>query len=305
MGHSLKSQLKNAVHRSFKEGRNKHEEKLKDKKWRDKGNSWSYETKHDRLDNASRLANFISENWPEIKLANEIKVEHIQAYLDDCMDRGATQATLQGYSSNCRALCRELENCYKSVGKIDTRKIKTPTAVNKKIRDHQMDTAARDELLKSNSTNVVNAAILSAAFGLRSQEITKVKAKDIYGMDGKIMCHVERGKGNRNREVVAINKERGRMALLLKEKYSDEDKLVPIKDKSLERAITRELKKSGKHEKYIGLHAARKTWAQEIYDIYRKNNHTKLETIVFVNEQLGHSGERDVKLLEKYVARIW
>lgn len=304
MGHSLKSQLKNAVHKSFKEGRNKHEEKIRNKKWREMGNSWSYETKHDRLDNASRLANFISSQFSEIKLANEIKVEHIQAYLDDCRDRGATQATLQGYASNCRALCRELENTYKSMGKIDTRKIKTPTAVNKKIRDHQMKEDVRDELIKSNNTNVINAAILSAAFGLRSQEITKVKAKDIYEKDGKIMCHVERGKGNRNREVVAMNEERGRKALLLKEKYSDEDKLVPIKDKSLERAVTRELKKSGKHEKYIGLHAARKTWAQENYDNYRKK-HTKLETIRYINEQLGHSGDRDVELLEKYVARIW
>lgn len=80
--------------------------------------------------------------------------------------------------------------------------------------------------------------------------------------------------------------------------------LIPTRDKSLERAVTRELKANNEHERYIGLHAARKTWAQELYNQYRQE-HSKFETVGYVNEQLGHSAERDQELLDRYVYDAW
>lgn len=303
MGHSINSQLKYAVHNSFKAGRSKHAEKIRDSKWQERGASWSYETKFDRLDCADRLGQYIKEHYPNTKLAKDIRIEQIQAYLSDCKRRGLTQATLDAYASNCRAICRELKRTYSGC-QMNEREITTPTAIKAKIRDHQMPERARKCLQQSENENVKIAGALSAAFGLRAKEMTKVRPFDIYEVDGEVFCHVERGKGNRNREVKAFNHERGRLTLEIARNRADKECLINIKDKSLERAVSRELERNNMHERYIGLHAARKTWAQETYDQYRQE-HSKYETVGYVNEQLGHSAERDQELLDKYVHNAW
>ena len=58
-------------------------------------------------------------------------------------------------------------------------------------------------------------------------------------------------------------------------------------------------------EKYKGNlnHALCKDWAQRSYDLYREN-HTKGETVRYVNQILVHGEERSMTELSKYVNNI-
>lgn len=302
MARSLIQQLNYCVHKSFNPGRSKHYDK-EHHQGRDRGLIYSYETKYDRLDVVNNFGKFMKEKYPEIKMARDLQPTHFQDYLNDCKERGCTQATLTSRTSHLRALCREMAHIYPTCEKIPEKAIKTPLAVREKIRDHQMPIETRERVLERANGNLRTAMELSKAFGLRSQEITHVRARDIYERDGSIYCHVERGKGNRNREVQALDRERGERCLELVRGLPEQERLVPIKDKSLERSLTRELQRGGEHELHIGFHGLRKTWSQELYNDYRES-HSKLETVIYVNEQLGHSGDRDEELLARYVADL-
>lgn len=79
----------------------------------------------------------------------------------------------------------------------------------------------------------------------------------------------------------------------------------PLDKKSISKSFNRALNDLGL-EKYKGNlnHALRKDWAQRSYDMYREN-HTRSETVRYVNRILGHGEERSMTELSKYVNHIW
>lgn len=302
MGRSLEQQLTYPVRQSFKERVQKHSLKGT-KDWHSQGRSFSYQTMQNRLDSAKQFSKFMKENYPDVKMAVEVRTDHFNEFLrfkaENC-----TKATLERYASDMRALTREISVTY-SRGRNFSHEIKTPQADHDGVRSacgvtndvvNQVYKATKNDNLKMGIT-------LGTTFGLRSEGIVTVKQSDVFRNDaGKVCCHVTE-KGGRERTVTALNDKMGENALKMAQNRS-EGVLVPIQARSLEKALNRQMNALGLRS--VGhngaFHDIRKGFAQNLYDKCRAEGMSKRETIQYVNVQLGHSAERDSDLLSHYVA---
>lgn len=305
---TLEQQLTYAVRQSHNTGESKRYQKKTNPEWQELGKSWSFQTMGNRLELAHAFGKWMKQEYPDVKLAREIKAEHYNTFLETHKHKWS-QATLTRYTSDLRAIQREIEHCYAKVPHMDVkRQIRANKGVtdgNKNVRSSvAMKKADFDKLTETTNKTLKDALTLAYTFGLRSEGICTIKAEDITEKDGKVYATVTE-KGGRTRTVEALREDWGKYA---KQNLSDgrEGRICQAKPESLQRALLREMKKTGMADQYRGekFHKIRKLYAQELYDKYRQD-HTKRESIRLVNVALGHSAERDSDLLEKYVANIW
>ncbi|MBM6859402.1 tyrosine-type recombinase/integrase, partial [Clostridium saudiense] len=143
---------------------------------------------------------------------------------------------------------------------------------------------------------------LTARAGLRVSECTKLQGRDINLTKGTI--HVEDGKGGRDRDV-QMRPEDKQFWTDLKAQYNDYERLCPIKEDSINKAISREMEKLQLKDKYedTSIHAIRKMYAQDEYDRYREQGMEIQEALGAVSVQLGH-GENRIELMKEYVLNI-
>lgn len=304
---TIEQQLTHAVRQSHTTGTSKRYEKKTNPEWQELGKSWSHQTMQNRLELAHAFGKFMKTEFPEIKLVRDLKAEHYNAYLEKNKERWSS-ATLQRYMSDFRAIQREVEHCYANIPKMDVRhEIRAYKPSNEQMAmrtSNAMEKADFDKLTECTNVNLKNALTLAYTFGLRSEGICTIKAEDITEKDGKVYATVTE-KGGRTRTVEALTEEMGKY---VKENLADArtGRICETQPESLRRALQREMKKTGMADKYRGekFHKIRKLYAQELYDKHRQE-HSKRESIQYVNVALGHSADRDTDLLACYVSNIW
>lgn len=303
---SMKQQLTHAVRQSSAIGQSKHADKgLGRKGVRHDGRSYSYAALNGRLDTAKNFAGFLQREYPEIKRAVDIKAEHVNAFLTE---KAATvnNDTLKTYASNLRSIVKEIGNCYHTDLHIKKNDIVTPIVDREPWRTCPMeasDIKRLHESFKPGSTGD-RAMILSHATGARAEEICTIKREDIH-IKGDTASVTITGKGGRTREVHVEDVREIAKLNEIRLQTPPGGRICPIKVDSLHRNVERHMKaiEIKDRYKYTSIHAMRKEWAQRTYDKYRQN-HSKLETIKYVNVQLGHGADRDVVLLGRY-CNVW
>ena len=175
------------------------------------------------------------------------------------------------------------------------------------------------QALTDRRSEVVNAVTLSTYTGMRVEETTCLKVKNIRFEKGEfefgyvvIVKGPEGGaKGGRPRFIPIIDKEaQGALRSITAGKKPDDyvvarvdgENMTPdnVSDKLCE--VLKE--EYGDKYLYNGCHGLRKTWAQRYYNLVRPN-HTKSQAVGKTNAVLGHGYNRGSSGLKRYVANMW
>ena len=314
MSRTIASQLQHAVLQSKAFGHSKHDDRaLKESRYK----TYSNKSMKSRIDSAKDLGKYIQSHYPECRMARDITPEMINKWLEGKAASGCTQGSLDTYSAESRFIERACERAYPTFKGFDTRQIKTPRehpdAVRGSNRGPEGMTRADFNKLKESvkpTSNTWKALTIQEATGARSEGVCNLKGSDITINGDKCTVHLKE-KGGRERNVDVIRKDQIDALRALKSQSKDGyivnhrgDKLK--KPESLQKAYNRAISKLQLSKDYKGAttHSVRKLWSNERYREYRKD-HTKLETVQYINEQLGHGAERDEALLAHYVADLF
>lgn len=301
MGRNLKYQFFNAINNNFKEGMDKHS--IKANNQMNNTRIFSYADRKNLIDVASNFSNFMKSNFSEVKQVKDVKAEHIQSFLNE-KSKSCSNATLKQYESKFNKLENIVNNTYNI--NANYKGFVTPTSSeNTKIRNSSMSREDFNKLQQSfsNSNSSAKVAIeLSARCGLRVSECTKLQGRDINVEKGTI--HVVDGKGGRDRDIT-IREEDKQYFADLKAQYSDTERICPVRNDSINKAIQRELERLDMKDKYAdtSIHCIRKMYAQEQYDRYRDEGYEIKEALGQVSVDLGHSENR-LELMKSYVLNI-
>lgn len=304
MAKNLKWQFLRAIDENFKEGMDKHS--IKASGAMNHTRIFSYADRSGLIDVSSNFSKWMKENHSDVKLAMNIKTEHIQGYLNEKATT-CTKASLEQYVSRFK----KLENVINATYGTDRKKAQfggfvVPAGVeNTKIRDVSMSKEDFSKLVQAfeNSNSYAKVAIqLGEKLGLRVSEMTKLKGKDIDLKKGEV--YIADSKGGRSR-LVSIREEDRAYFADLKARTGDERRVCPVQHGSINKAISEKMKEIGIASKYrnTSVHAIRKMYAQKEYDQLRANGKTIKEALGQVSEKLGHSANR-TELMKNYVLNI-
>lgn len=307
MARNLKHQLLNCVKNNFKEGMDKHSDKKNNV---DKGvKIYSYSDRKNLIDFTANFANFMRENYKDVKMAKDIKSEHVQNFLN-LKSKTCTNETLEQYVSKANKMRNLINRTYISSPNIPSFDIKAPASVSSKqaTKDKQI-TREHYELVKRNiKGNGLKAVELATNFGLRVSEITKLQKRDIDLEKREIK--VVDGKGGRDRDIPIETPAQWKIAVEIKESVGGDDyqRIVPIKPNGVNMSIQRAMEKCKIDKEYVGnkVHSFRKLYAQEAFDRDREAGYSIEKSLGRTSERLGHSVERgeDKELINRYVKNI-
>lgn len=301
---SIKQQLYYAVNQNFKEGMDKYSLK-KDRKMNGT-RIFSYADRKNLVDFTANFANWLSQNHREVRLAVDINSKHVQEFLND-KAKTCSKATVEQYMSKANKMQNLINITYRTNSKLD---IKLPSSIKEKyiLRDKQM-TVEHYELLEKNiNENGLKSIECARNFGLRVSEIAKLEKRDIKLEEGII--RVVDSKGKKTRDVDIVTEEQMKIARkLFNSVTSQRDRIVKIRENSINQALKRAMEKAEIKEEYkvAGIHSIRKLYAQETYDRLRSEGLSKKQAKEEVSEQLGHSRERgnDDNLIRIYIKNTW
>jgi integrase len=183
------------------------------------------------------------------------------------------------YSSNRRFLVREIKNkTHKRLTRWDPFKISTAMRKVNSLRDKKLKLGYRTIF----------------ATGLRVEEVSNLRKKDIVFKDGKLFVFVERGKNNKQRMAEAIKDNYLENSLkeyikLLK----DDDRLFYKKDYIIEKAV----------DMKFMTHDLRRAFSKIIFNtVYKRGiKDSKNKAVNEVINRLGHEGETNT--YKKYLSR--
>ena len=309
--HNICNQLKYAVHKSKAFGESKFDERKKGQESRTNYKTYSRSSMKEKLDIAKSLGKWIQQEHPEIKRAVEITPQLCQDYLSDMAAHGVRQTTLEKATSTVRAVMRCVESSFGSPRYDLKGAIKTPPI---SLEAQELRTAKgmsqKDfkKLLGSikPTSNTAKAMILARTTGARVGGACAVKKEDIR-IDGDKAYVTLKDTGGRSREVEVVRKEHVEALCELRGGAKDGEYIIrhrgrPIKPESVEKGVQRAMAKVelSRDYKYEKMHPIRKLWAMERYNDYRQDL-SKLDTVRYINIQLGHGAERDEALLGRYV----
>ncbi len=271
------------------------------------GRSYSYSAHNARMETAKQFGRWMERTHPEIVMAKDIKEEHINQWLQE-KAKSCRNDTLQSYASNMRCISKMVGKTFGS-SLVDPNMIITPHNESKAARTVPMAAEHIQALQASykdgSDSSAYRAIQLAHATGARVSEVVKLKASNItFKANGTATVSIIGGKGGRNR-VVDVKDKQDVANLMQLCKEQPVGRFVPAAAESVNRSINRHLQQLELKSNYshTSVHAIRKEWAQRMYDQYRLD-HNKYAAIRYVNEQLGHGADRDVKLLSRYVANI-
>lgn len=301
MGKNLKHQFLHAIEDNFQEGMDKHS--MKSDGITNDGKIFSYADRKNLIDLACNFANFMKENYKDIRMVKEVRTDHIQLFFNQKANE-CSNATLLQYQSKFNKLDKVVNNTYNI--NVKYRGYQLPLAEeNTKIRNTSMSQEDFKKLENafSNSKSYAKIAIqLTARAGLRVSECTKLQGRDINLEKGII--HVEDGKGKRDRDV-PIMKEDKQYFSDLKANIEDKERVCPVQSDSINKAIDRAMKNEGIRNKYTdtSIHCIRKMFAQREYDRYRAEGMEIRQALQEVSVVLGHGKDR-LELMRQYVLNI-
>ena len=301
MGKNLKQQFIYAIEDNFQESMDKHS--MKANGVRNDGKVFSYADRKNLIDLSCNFANYMKENYKDIKLVKEVRSEHIQSFLNQ-KSKECSNATLKQYQSKFSKLEKIVSNTYNI--NVKYKGYQLPLAEeNTKIRNTSMSPEDFKKLETAfiNSKSYGKIAIqLTSRAGLRVSECTKLQGRDIDIEKGTI--HVEDGKGGRNRDV-PIRESDIQYFSNLKSYVGDRERVCPVQSDSINKAIDRVMKSEGIRNKYndTSIHCIRKMYAQEEFNKYRSEGMEIKQALQRVSVLLGH-GEDRMELMKQYVLNI-
>lgn len=300
MSHNLQYQLKSAIDANFREGIDKraykgsHGRQATEK-------VFSYSSRKDLIQTSANFAKYIKQEYPEVKLASQIRSEHAEKYLLSKKEH-CTSATVEQYAARLSKINLIVNDYFKSANA--SWNAKAPEIPTVKMRDISFQRDHYDKVMERVS-NCDSYRILDLAgrFGGRVDELTYLRAKDINfnSMELRLV-----GKGGRERLLPIRERDVEPLKRYLEGKTSDE-RLFDVKKGSVNSYLGRHCKRLGitvyKNCK-TGVHAIRKMLAQELYDEKRLEGYTREEALAYVNNYLGH-GDHRPDISDTYVQNQW
>lgn len=260
---------------------------------KDNSKIYSYSDRKNLIDLSSNFANWLKINYPEIKQLYEINSSHIQEFLSsktsDC-----SQKTLEQYQSRFRKL-EVLANSTYNIN-VNYHNVVTPLSSRNggsKIRNAMLSTANYNKLLKTTNANFRKALTLSFHFGLRAAECAKLRYEDISENGIKIID----SKGKRNRFIPVENKQQKK---IIEDFLNKKGRVVSVQVGSLQQAFNREKKKQGVFITNGDFHTARKAFATNKFQEYRKQGQSVQQALNNVSHRLGHGNNRN-DLMKQYI----
>ncbi len=288
---NIKYQFKYCIDNHFKEGMDKHSIKRSEK---DNSKIYSYADRKNLIDLSANFANWIKENYAEIRQLKDINSTHIQEFLNE-KAYNCSQKTLEQYQSHFRKLEKLCNSTYNI--NVDFHSAVTPISIKNgggKIRNIMCSDAQYQSLLKTTNNNLKSALILSKNFGLRASECSKLQYKDIKE-DG---IYIADSKGKRSRFVKAENKEQ--QEILKQFRQEGNGRIINVQTSSLQQAFNRECKRKGIHFQNGAFHTLRKNFATAKYKEYREKGETVQQALDSVSHALGHGFNRN-QLMKEYI----
>ncbi len=294
MSKNIFYQLKSSIDNSFREGMDKHSIK------QNQGASdkiFSYAARKDLIAFSHRFADFIKENYPEIKKIKDVNIEQVNSYLQT--RKGITEKSMQHEVSclNKMELCcakkfglKELDwRTDRIVPKMEkTGKLRTAVFSDKQVQllNKYMD-SKRDSASKT-------GVKLCETFQLRASEVVKLQARDfVQKPDGTAVLNIVDSKGKRSRSLQLTQYEANVLKDAVGEKRGTE-RLVPLRPDSVCAYLNRCCKALGFSnitESKTSIHALRK-WGITKYYNEKQQLYGKDVAKGMAMDRLGHSATR-------------
>ncbi|MGL4741520.1 MAG: tyrosine-type recombinase/integrase [Sarcina sp.] len=298
----IRQQLLHTVNKNFKEKMDK--DSIKKEEKTNNTRIYSYADRRNLVKFTSNIAHFLKDKHPEVRLATEIKSEHVQEFLN-LKAQTCSKATIDQYVSKANKMQNLINKTFGSNNKLV---LEIPKAKREVYRDKQLSLEHYKTLEKSiKNKNILNAIQAAKNFGLRVEDISCLRKGDI-DLNNKTVNVID-SKGGRDRTVKLKTKEQLEVAQkLYNSKAVLTDRIIPILPDSINRGLNRALTELGIKEEYknTGIHSVRKLYAQEEFNRCRNKNMSIEKARSIVSEQLGHSKERgkDDELMKTYVKSL-
>ncbi len=302
MAKNIFYQLKTSVDNSFKEKMDKHSIKQTEGAT-DK--IYSYAARKDLIDFSHRFADFIKENYPNIKQVKDISVEQINSYLLTRKDVSEKTLMHDVACINKMELCaskkfglKELDwKTNRVVPHLEkTEKVRSAVFTNEQIQklNEYMDT-------KRDCDSKMGVK-LCEAFQLRASEVVKLQARDfIQRPDGSAQLNIVDSKGKRSRVLELNQTDISIIKNAVGEKTGNE-RLVPVRPDSVCAYLTRCCKDLGFTnitDAKTSIHALRKYGITKFFD-EQKQIYGEKRAKEMAMERLGHSATRS-DLFKTYI----
>lgn len=300
MSKNLTYQMTSSIENALALGQDKHSAKLAGGTTQDK--IYSYATRKEMMDLAHDLSRFIKTEFPEVRMVKDIKIEHINAYLQSKV--GVTQATMQSYVARINKM--EVLCSKKFPISIDWRTGReVPTMEKETIRNCMISDKQVVGLEKYLETKrdcpSKDAYFLAKSFALRAASITKLRFDDVNFETMKLHIHEDKGKRSRD---IDIRPQDIPILQKVMEGKSGKDRLIELRPDSICAYLNRCFKQLGYTnlvDAKTSIHAVRKYSINEYYkdmqQIYGKKRAEELCCI-----RLGHSADR-IDIISHYLKK--
>lgn len=289
---NLKYQFKHSIDSHFREKVNKHSLKKMGKQGTE---VFSYSQRKNLIDLSSNFSNWMKEHHNEVKQVKDVTSQHIQEFLNSKRDT-ISQKSIETYQSQFNKLEKLVSDTYKCEVDYHTTPIISTVNGGGKLRSDMLSVENYHKLLNTTNQNLKNALILSQHFGLRCEEISRLRGSDFTNEGLQIIG----SKGGRNR-IIPIETETQKS--IAEEFMKKVGRICPVQKGSLQQAFNREKKRQGINS-VSDFHSCRKTYATERYQAYRSQGMSIQQSLDRVSHNLGHGDNRNTLLREYLCCEI-
>lgn len=298
---TIKNQLNYVITQNTRIGESKRA--FKSNPYNDKqGQVFSVQYAENLRDTANQFSKFLNERYPEIRLANDIKQEHVQTWINEKAPMWS-QKTIDNKVSQMQVIFQQMGNTFKRNDvNLD---IKKPVCTKAHtIRDKAMsreDLEAIRQEMGNRQTEAKKAVEVAARCGLRAKEIARLHSSRI-NLDKGVIEVREGAKNGRNRDIPIRQEDRAYFADL-KAETQGQYICKGVSEDSLNTGLRRVMKDIGISDKYpdTGIHAIRKLYATERMEQERQTGKDERKAWEVVQAELGHGKQYRQDLYNVYV----
>lgn len=251
------------------------------------------------------FANFMKEEYPEIKKLSDIEPKHVQSFLDSKAET-CTHNTLVTYHGGMRKLEKLINKTYDSANLDYGDKITVPHS--EKNYDDNRGVGA--QISREDYNKILDTAKKStcqSAYAVRLQEHLCIRVAEIatldrdkvhFNGDGTSTIDITNTKGGRamSRE---LDEEGTNLVKEILDKKFDDNKLFSIRSSSINDYLrdTEDALQIDRHS----FHDIRRTLAQEYYDNLREQGYSKEDAADQTSLYLNHNKDREALLKRSYI----
>ncbi|MDT2808437.1 site-specific integrase [Vagococcus lutrae] len=187
-----------------------------------------------------KFAEFLKENYPEIKKIQQVKTEHVNEYLKSLTNQGLSAYSISTAKSAISKVLRTSSTNF----------IATPPRTRKSIKRSRYE-ANRDKHISEELERKFSK--ITSSTGLRKKEMEAVRGVDLKEINGKYYVKVRQGKGGKKR-----------LALIMGKDKEETDEIINIFKEA------GELKIAPKLPSHYDNHHYRAVYAKRIYNHYAR-----------------------------------